>query len=138
MQVDARGVKAAAQGHVQLASGRHVAGQALLREHAIDGGAREGLGREQHVEVVMPGTDRVEEGPGAGAQVLLGHDVGRSPELAREFDHVAAADLQPAARVDAGPPGKDGRGLHGGRHCGADHAMPLRMIRRCGACATPT
>ena len=39
------------------------------------------------------------------ADVLLDDDVGRRAELARQLDRVAAAELQVAARVDAGPGG---------------------------------
>ncbi len=49
-----------------------------------------------------------DEGAGAGAQVLLGDDVGRRAELAGELERVAAADLEDAALVQAAAQGKDG------------------------------
>ena len=45
---------------------------------------------------VAPG---LRERAGAGAQVVLGHDVGRGAELPGQLDRVAAAHLQPAALV---------------------------------------
>ena len=75
VHVGAAGVEAAAQRQRQLAAGGDVAGQALLGEHAVDGGARERLGGEQDVEVVVAGRQRVDEGAGAAAQVVLHHDV---------------------------------------------------------------
>ena len=56
--------------------------------------ARERLGGEQHLEVVGARGERVDERARAGAQVVLGDDVGRRAELARELDSVAAADLE--------------------------------------------
>ena len=102
VQVDPRRVEAAAQRERELAAGGDVAGQALLGQHPVDRRAGERLGGEQHVEVVVAGGQRVEERAGAGAQVVLGHDVRRRAELARELDRVAAADLEAAALVDAG------------------------------------
>ncbi len=48
-----------------------------------------------------------QERAGAGAQVVLGDDVGRRPELARQLDRVAAADLEPPALVQAAAEGED-------------------------------
>ena len=95
------GSKPPAQRQRQLAAGGHVAGQPLLGEHPVDGGAGERLGGEQHVAVGVPGREAVDAGAGASAQVVLGDDVGGRAELRGQLDRVAAADLEVPALVDA-------------------------------------
>ena len=102
MQDDPLGREAGGEREMQLAAGGHVAPQPLLGEQAQHGGAGEGLGGEHDVEVGVAGVAAgVEESAGAGAQVVLGDDVGGRAELARELDRVAAAHLEPAALVEA-------------------------------------
>ena len=55
---------------------------------------------------------------GAGAQVVLGHDVDGRAELARQLDRVAAADGQPAL-LHGGRLGVDGAGRGGHDRCGS-------------------
>ena len=99
---DPLGLEAGDEREMQLAAGGHVAPQPLLGEQAQHRRAGEGLGGEDDVEVGVAGlAGRVEEGAGAGAQVLLGDDVGGRAELARELDRVAAADLEPPLLVEA-------------------------------------
>ena len=101
VQVDAAGVKAAGQRQRQLTTGGDVTGQALLRQHPVDGRAGERLGGEQHVTVGVARRQPADVGAGTGAQVVLGDDERRRAELVRELDRVAAADLEVAAVVDA-------------------------------------
>ena len=49
-----------------------------------------------------------EKRPRAGAQVVLGDDVGRRAVLAGELDEVAAADLEAAGLVDTAAERVDG------------------------------
>ena len=83
VQVDARWIEAAAQRERELAARGDVTGESLLGEHAVDGGAGKRLGGEQHVDSrgCAP-RGRVDEGTGAGAQVVLGDDESRRAELA--------------------------------------------------------
>ena len=101
------GVEAGTERQRELAAGRHVAGQSLLCQHAVDGRAGECLGREQHVEVPVASRERVGQLACPAAQVVLHHDVGGCAELARQLQRVAAAHLQPAALVDAAAAGED-------------------------------
>ena len=67
------------------------------------------LARVEDLEALGPlgeGGDRL---AGAGAEVVLGIDVGGGAELGRELDQVAAADLDPTALVDAAPGREDRR-----------------------------
>ena len=101
VHVDPLGVEAGVQRQVQLAAGGDVAGEPLLGEEPQGRRAGKGLAREDDLEVVGAlgegGLDRA----GAGAHVVLRVDVGGRAELGRELDHVAAADLESAALVDA-------------------------------------
>ena len=47
------------------------------------------------------GAARRQESAGAGAQVVLGDDIGGRAELAGQLERVAAADLEAAALVEA-------------------------------------
>ena len=58
-----------------------------------------------------------------GAQVVLGDDVGRRAELARQLDRVAAAHLEPAGLVEAAA-----EGISGGER-GGGHGRPLSGAR---------
>ena len=109
VQVQPLGGEAGAQGEVQLAARGDVAAQALLGEDTQDGGAREGLGGEDDLAgAVVDAGQRLGERARAGAQVVLGHDVGGRAELARQLARVAAADAEHAVR-DGGVPGVHGR-----------------------------
>ena len=87
-------------------------------------------------------------GAGAGAHVVLGVDVGGGAELARELDHVAAADLEVAALVDAAAervdrrsarPGRAWRrGAPSGRGIIPARAQAQRWLSRDAAQARPT
>ncbi len=101
VHVEARGVVAAGEGEVELAAGGHVGGEALVGEQPVDRGARERLARVDHLEVLGAGAERLEERARASAHVVLRVDVRGGAELARELDHVAAADLEPAALVQS-------------------------------------
>ena len=73
--------------------------EALLGEDAQHRGAREGLGGEHHLAgAVVDLGQRARELARPGTQVVLGHDVGGRPELARELERVAAADAEHAVR----------------------------------------
>src|SRR5215218_9116784 len=131
MQVDARWIEAAAQRKRQLSAGGDVAGDPLGGEQLIRGGARERLGGEQHVEVIVAGTHRVYVGASTSAQVVLRIDVRGSAELACELDCVAAADLKVAACVDAATKRKDVREPLMPLGLGRSHAgviMPARPL----------
>ena len=98
---DPLGSKAGAQREVQLAGGGDVTPEALLREQRHHGGAGKRLRGEDDLEVVVAGPRAgLDERARARAQVILGDDVGGRAELARQLDHVAAADLQAAALVE--------------------------------------
>ena len=84
-------------------------------EQPVDGGAGERLGGEDDLEVVGAGRERLHEGPRSRAHVVLGDDVSRRAELARELDRVAAADLQPPGLAHA-----------------AAHRVDVRELLRCG------
>ena len=96
------GSKPGAQRRAELAAAGDVAGQALLRE-----AARSTAVQGKALDAKWTSTSSAVGGEGRAerarprAQVVLGDDVGRRAELARELDEVAAADLQPAALVDA-------------------------------------
>jgi hypothetical protein len=100
VQDDPLGREAAAQRAGQLAARRDVAADPLLGEDPVDRRARERLGGEVDLEVHVVGAEGVDEGPGAGPQVVLHHDVRRRAELAGEVDGVAPPELQAAARVE--------------------------------------
>ena len=101
VQVGPRRVKAATQRQRQLSAGGDVACQALLREHSVDGGARERLGGEQDVEVGVAAGDRVDEGARPCAQVVLDDHVGGGAEPLGELDRVTATEFEVARGVDA-------------------------------------
>ena len=103
VQVGPPRVKARAQRERELSAGGNVARQSLVGERSVDGGARERLGGEQHVEVAVASGDRVDERARPRAQVILDDDVRRGPELPRQLDGVTAAELEPPALVDARP-----------------------------------
>ena len=89
------------QREVQLAARGHVAPTGPPRRTAVGGGAGERLARVDHLEVLGAGAEGIDVLARAGAHVVLGVDVRRRAELARELDHVAAADLEPARLVQA-------------------------------------
>jgi fermentation-respiration switch protein FrsA (DUF1100 family) len=130
VEVDARRVDAAAQGEEQLAARGHVDGEPLLGEEAEERGAGEGLARVDHLEVVRAGPEGLLVGPRAGADVVLGVDVGRRAELLGELEHVAPAHLEAARGPDPGPEGID---VAQGPHC---HDR-RRMIAQ-GSAPTPS
>ena len=101
VHVDAVGVEAGAQGHVQLAAGGDVDREPLLGEEPVGGGAGERLAGEEDLEVGAAALEGLAVGAGAGADVVLGVEVGRRAELRRQLDHVAAGHLEVAALVDA-------------------------------------
>jgi hypothetical protein len=101
VEVDPRPLVAARERQVQLAAAGHVGGQALLGEQPVRRGARERLAGVDHLEALRPGSEGLAVRLGAGAHVALGVDVGGRAELARQFEHVAATDLQPALLVQA-------------------------------------
>jgi len=113
------------RGEEQLAAGGHVAGQPLLGQQPVDSRAGERLGGEQHVVIAVAGTQRVDERARPGPQIVLGHHVHGRPELAGQLERITTPDLDMPALVDARPERIDGRQSRGGgRHPGADHAMP--------------
>ena len=101
VHVDAVGVEAGAQRHVQLAAGGDVDREPLLGEEPVGGGAGERLAGEEDLEVGAAALEGLAVGAGAGAHVVLGVDVGGGAELFGQLDHVAAGDLELAALVDA-------------------------------------
>ena len=76
---------------------------------AVDRGDRRRLARVEDLEVVGAGAEGVQVGPGARRGCRPRVDVGGRAELARDLDHVAAADLELAALVDAAAERVDGR-----------------------------
>ena len=111
VHVDAVGVEAGPQRHVQLAAGGDVDREALLGEEPVGGGAGQRLAGEEDLEVVAAALEGLAVGAGAGADVVLGVDVGGGAELGRELDHVAAGHLEVAALVDAAARRIDRRSL---------------------------
>jgi hypothetical protein len=103
VQVRPRRVKTGAQRERELAPRGDVTRQSLFSERAVDGGAGKRLGGEQHVEVAVAGGERIDERARPGTQVVLDDDVGRGPELPRQLERIAAAELEAAALVDACP-----------------------------------
>ena len=101
VHVDAGGVEAGAQRHVQLAAGGDVDREALLGEEPVGGGAGHRLAGEEDLVVGAAALEGVAVGAGAGAHVVLGVDVGGGAELGGQLDHVAAGDLEMAALVYA-------------------------------------
>ena len=108
--------EAGLQRQVELPPGGRVAPQSLAREQRQHGGARERLGGEHDVEVLVAGVAAgLHERPCAGAQIVLGDHVRGRAELGRQLDRVAAAHLQPAALVEPAAQGKHrGEGRAGG------------------------
>jgi hypothetical protein len=100
VHVDPRRVEAGPQRHVQLAPGGDVDREPLLLEDPVGGRERRRLARIDHLEVVAAVAKGRQVGASAGAQVVLGVEVGGGAELACELDHVAASDLEVAAVVD--------------------------------------
>ena len=124
------GVKAGAQREMQLARGGDVAAEALLREERHHRGGGEGLRREDDLDVVVAGgvAQRVAERAGARAQVVLRDDVGGRAEALGELEHVAAADLQAPAVVDAAADR-----VHVGEGARRCHRAAIIAVRRRGA-----
>jgi hypothetical protein len=122
VQVDAVRLEPRPQRHVQLAAGGDVDREALLGADPVGGGERRRLAREQNLEVVGAGGECLAVGAGAGADVVLGVDVGGRAQLARYLDQVAAADLEPPGLVHAAAKGEHVRALDGVDACrGAAH-----------------
>ena len=111
VHVDAGGVEAGAQRHVQLAARGDVDREALLGEEPVGGGAGQRLAGEEHLEVGPAPLEGLAVGAGPGPHVVLGVDVGGRAELRRQIDHVAAGDLEVTALVDAAAAGVDRRAL---------------------------
>jgi hypothetical protein len=101
VHMDAGGVEAGAQRHVQLAARGDVDREPLLGEQPVGGGAGEGLAGEENLEVVGAAGEGLAVGAGAGAHLVLRVYVGGGAVLGGELDHVAARDLEAAALVHA-------------------------------------
>ncbi len=98
------------QGKMKLAAGGHVAPQALLGEQTQHRRAWKRLGGEHHVEVIVAsGGAGLHECTRTRTQVLLGDDICRCAELARELDRVAPPHLDSAALVEAAAQWEDMR-----------------------------
>ena len=103
MHEEALGGEAGGEREVELSPGGDVAPEALLRKELQQGGGAVGLRGVDDCETVVPaGAAGGEEGAGAGAEVLLGEDVGGGAEFACELQGVAATDLQDPALVEGG------------------------------------
>ena len=109
VHVDPLRLEPAAERQVQLATGGDVAGEPLLGEQPVGGGAAQRLARVEDLEALGPLGEGGDDLAGAGAEVILGIDISGGAEFGRELDQVAAADLDPAALVDAAPGGEDRR-----------------------------
>ena len=96
---DALRVDACLERQIQLAAGRDVDREPLLRHQPVGGRDRERLRRVDDLEVVRARRERLDVGAGAGPHVVLGVDVGGGAESIRQLDDVAAADLEMAALV---------------------------------------
>ena len=117
MKNEARRTETGPQREVKLTGGGDVAVEALLCEHAHHGGRAERLGGKNDAEVVLPGGFECrDERSRPGAQVVLGDDVGRRAEAVGELEHITAADLEPAPRVQAAVDRIDMRKRLGGGH----------------------
>ena len=136
VQVDPRGVEAAAQREVQLAA-RWPTSQARPSSREQRGRPR-CRGRPWR----RTGPRRRRRGASAsasrnvaraGAQVVLGHHVGRGPELARQLDDVAAADLEAAGLVEAAAQGVDVRERGHGHRGGI---IPASVYSTCSTAAS--
>ena len=103
MHLNLRGRHAARERDRQLACRGDVAAKALLGEERANGGAGEGLRGEDQFEVIGLGGEGGLKALRAGAHVIFGDDVGRRSELARQFNNIAAADLEPSKLVDRAP-----------------------------------
>ena len=125
VQVDAGGVEARPEGHVELAARGHVHRQGQLGAEPVDRRERCRLARVQDLEVLGPGPEGVEVRARPGADVILGVDVDRGPELGHHLDHVAAPHLQVPARVDAAPCGVHRRALDVGLLAGGAHGRVI-------------
>ena len=101
VEVDPPRLEAARERQVQLPAAGHVGGQPLFDEQAVSRGAGKRLARVDHLEALDPRPEGLDVGARPGAHVVLGVHVGGRTELARELDHVAAADLEPALLVQA-------------------------------------
>ena len=101
VHVDPLGVEAGPQRHVQLAAGGDVDREPLLGAEPVGRGAGQRLAGEENLEVVGSALEGLAVGAGAGADVVLGVDVGGGAELFGQLDHVAAGHLQVPPFVDA-------------------------------------
>ena len=101
VHVDAGRVEARGERQVELTAGGDVDRQPLLGEQLVGGGGREGLAGEEDLAVDAAALEGLAVGAGAGAQVVLGVDVGGGAELFGDGEDVAAADLQMPLLVDA-------------------------------------
>ncbi len=101
VHVDASGIEAGAQRHVQLAARGDVDREALLGEEPVGGGAGQRLAGEEHFRLGPASLEGRPVGAGTGAHVVFGVDVGGCAELRRQIDDVATGDLEMTALVDA-------------------------------------
>ena len=77
-----------------LAASGHVEPESLLDHHPLDGGTREGLGREDHTRVRPPGGELVDVLPGPGAHGLFRDHQDRRAELLGQVVGAAASHEQ--------------------------------------------
>src|SRR3954468_7661783 len=138
VEVDAPGVEAGLERHVQLAAAGDVAREPLARHQPQHGRARERLGREVDLEVVRPGGERLLERPHARTDVVLGDDDHRGSELAREVERAPAAELEAPVVGEAAADRVGGRELgHAAAHL-AISASPRSVATACiQDCAGP-
>ena len=135
VHVDAVGVEAGAERHVQLAAGGDVDREPLLGEEPVGGGAGQRLAGEEDLKVGGAAVEGIAVGAGAGADVVLGVDVGGGAELLGQLDHVAAGHLEMTFRVDAAALREDRRSRdriagHRTRLSSLRHRTGILTIRR--------
>ena len=119
------GLEARGERQVELTAGGDVDRQPLLGEQLVGGGGREGLAGEEDLAVDAAALEGLAVGAGAGAQVVLGVDVGGGAELFGDGEDVAAADLQMPLLVD----GAADREHDGIRDPVARHRPRLNLLR---------
>ena len=83
VHVDAGRVEARGERDVQLAAGGDVDREPLLGEQPVGGGGGEGLAGEEHLAIDTAALEGLAVGAGAGAQVVLGVDVGGGADALR-------------------------------------------------------